>query len=975
MIDEREAIILEMQALEGTGQRLNDGLIYPDDADIEYYELSHYGTKYHSGRYPYGSGEDPYQHDGWLKRCKQLEAEAKKNGEKGESTVAQMFGMTLEDYRGYKSLAKEFIKDDKIARAKALSNKGYGATAIAKKMSEETGTHIGESTVRNYLSKLENPTKEKSRKVAELIAEQVREKGCVDVGEGVELELGVSQGKLKNALLICQAEYGMGVGTLYVPQQFVRGANTSTLVIAKDEATFEDTKKDLTKLQPFSNEYTSRDNGETFRKIQYPASIDSKRIAVRYLEDGGKENDGLIEIRDGVKDLDLGNSHYAQVRILVDDKLYVKGMAVRSDRVPEGYDILVNSNKPKGTPMEKVLKKIKDDPENPFGAAIKPYSKGGQYYYTDKDGKEKLGAINKLNEEGDFNTSSALNLSSQFLSKQPEATVRRQLDLTYADKLAQFEEIKAITNPTVKRKELLDYAESLDAAVLTMKAKAMPGQSRNVLLPVETLKDGECYFPNGKDGEKYALIRYPHGHISEIPILTNNTKNKLGEKIVGKNSLDAIGINMNAADKLSGADFDGDTCIVIPVNSRVKIKNAKTLKGLEGFDTKDAYGTVMDSDGVCRNPITGKKVSMSKDKKNPNEMVTIQERYKNIQMGVVSNLLNDMNLLGAPDEEVAQVLKHSMVIIDSYKHRLDWKQSAKDNHIKQLQEKWQGGGGASTIISQRNSMAVVPERKGSPRITEDGMKVWKNSGRTYEDVKKVVDKETGITTYVPTGKGRRGAHTKVNAYAVSDDLMEFVSDYRNPKELRYAEYGNKLKALAREVRKEYVATPRMEFNRVAAIDYAKEVAELDAALKTAQKKKPKNRIVNAYAEGLVRQKKADNPYLETDSDALKKVKTNALNTARAHFGVDSKATEIHITDRQWEAIQAGALHDSTVEQILRFANQDEYKALARPKETKELPAATITRLESMKKSGMYTNKEIAQILGISTSTISKYTKA
>ena len=62
-----------------------------------------------------------------------------------------------------------------------------------------------------------------------------------------------------------------------------------------------------------------------------------------------------------------------------------------------------------------VLKKIQDDPDNPFGAFIKA---GGQSHYIDKDGTEKLSAINKLKEEGDWDKMSK-NLSSQFLSKQP----------------------------------------------------------------------------------------------------------------------------------------------------------------------------------------------------------------------------------------------------------------------------------------------------------------------------------------------------------------------------------------------------------------------------------------------------------------------------------------------------------------------------------------------------------------------------
>ena len=61
----------------------------------------------------------------------------------------------------------------------------------------------------------------------------------------------------------------------------------------------------------------------TYREIVYPKSIDSDRIAIRYAEDGGRKRDGLIELRRGVDDISLGNSKYAQCRILVDGTHYL----------------------------------------------------------------------------------------------------------------------------------------------------------------------------------------------------------------------------------------------------------------------------------------------------------------------------------------------------------------------------------------------------------------------------------------------------------------------------------------------------------------------------------------------------------------------------------------------------------------------------------------------------------------------------
>ena len=140
----------------------------------------------------------------------------------------------------------------------------------------------------------------------------------------------------------------------------------------------------------------SHDDGETFDKFVYPKSMDSSRLKIRYAEDGGIQKDGVIEIRRGVDDLSLGDSHYAQVRILVDGNRYLKGMAVYSDDLPDGVDVMFNTNKKKGTPTSDVLKKVKDDPDNPFGSLIKA---GGQSYYIDADGKRQLSLINKRAED------------------------------------------------------------------------------------------------------------------------------------------------------------------------------------------------------------------------------------------------------------------------------------------------------------------------------------------------------------------------------------------------------------------------------------------------------------------------------------------------------------------------------------------------------------------------------------------------
>ena len=106
------------------------------------------------------------------------------------------------------------------------------------------------------------------------------------------------------------------------------------------------------------------------------------------------------------------------------------------------------------------------------------------------------------------------------------------------------------------------------------------------------MKDTEVYAPNFPDGTIVSLIRFPHEGKYEIPTLVvNNTRNPEAKRILG-NAPDAIGINMNVANTLSGADFDGDSVLVIPNPDGKLIKNdpSPVYKELREFDTKEAYG-------------------------------------------------------------------------------------------------------------------------------------------------------------------------------------------------------------------------------------------------------------------------------------------------------------------------------------------------------------------------------------------------
>lgn len=895
--------------------------------------LMHYGVPRRSGRYPWGSGDNPYQHSGdFLSRIDILKKEGK-----SEKEIADELNLTTTQLRIQVSLAKDERRSLDVATAKGLREKGYSLNEIAEKMG-----YANDSSVRSLLNENSEVRMNQAKTTADFLRKQIDEKGMIDVGVGVERELGVSREKLNQALYILEMEgypvYGAGV-----PQATNPGKQTNIKVICppgtehKDIYNYEDIHS--------VTEYASHDDGATFDKFVYPKSMDSKRLQIRYAEEGGIDKDGVIEIRRGVDDLSLGDSHYAQVRILVDGNRYLKGMAVYSDNLPDGVDVVFNTNKKQGTSKEDVMKKIKDDPDNPFGSLIKA---NGQSYYIDKDGKKQLSLINKRAEEGDWGEW-ADKLPSQFLSKQPLSLVKKQLGLATADKMEEFDEIVHLTNPAVKRALLSSFADDCDSAAVHLQAAALPRQKYQVILPITSMKDNEVYAPNYHDGETVALIRYPHGGTFEIPILKVNNRQAEARGVLGSNPKDAIGINSKVAERLSGADFDGDTVMVIPCNSvrtNVRIKSTPQLAGLKDFDPKMSYGTIQKEDGYYS--ASGKKIKVMKNTQT--------------EMGKVSNLITDMTLRGATEDELARAVRHSMVVIDAEKHKLDYKQSEIDNGIASLKKKYQGTTepdgryheGAATLISRAKSETSIIKRRGSPTIDkETGELHWKQ----VEDPV-YIDKQTGKT------KVKTQPSTKM---AEAKDARALISDADTPIEREYANYANQMKALANKARLEIVHTKDIPYSPSAKETYKVEVASLNSKLNVSLKNAPRERQAQLRANTVVAAKKQANP--DMTKAEVKKAGQQALVKARTEVG--AKRETIKITDREWEAIQAGAISNNKLQQIVAHTDTDELRQRATPRASTTLSQAKISKIQNMRASG-YTNAEIAKAVGVSAATVSKY---
>lgn len=846
-------------------------------------KLLHYGIKRRSGRYPWGSGATPYQREqfSFISDIDKMRSSGKTDKE-----IAESLGISTTDLRSKISLANQEIKKANQTFIADMHEKGVSNVDIAKELG------MSEASVRNYLKRNTNEgnTQTAIDNTVDALKRGVEQTGYLDVGVGVERQIGVSREKLRAATKQLLEE-GYYEHNIYVRQINDPSKWTTIKVLTKEPDIKEANKHkyDIRSLEEWSD-----DGGLTMQGIKPPKLIDPDRIQVRYSEDGGQLKDGLIELRRGVEDLDLGDSKYAQVRIGVKGNRYLKGMAIYSDDMPPGVDIVFNSNKSKKIPKLDTLKEMKANPDNPFGSTI----------------IRQKGALNIVNEEGTWHTWSD-KMSSQFLSKQPLSLVKERLNATYDSIQKEYDSINRLNNPVVKKFMMQEFTNGLDAKARDLKAKGMARTKSHVILPFPDMSPNEIYAPNYKNGEKVVLIRHPHGGRFEIPELTVNNKNKQAKKTL-KDAIDAVGIHPAVAEKLSGADFDGDTVLVIPNNQR-KIKTSRSFKK---FDPN----------------------MYARDHK------TIRKDYMQIEMGKVSNLITDMTIKGASSSELERAVRHSMVVIDSYKHNLDYKQSAKDNGISALRKKYQ----------ERIDPVSGKKRRGASTLISRAKNQKLDDGDSYE----YYDKKTGKMVVKRTPPKKRSQ-------------MDMVKDARQlssgtPVENVYADYANKIKALKNEADKVVTTTPGIKRKPQAAKRYKEEVKSLDAKLNRALLNAPRER----QAQLLATKTYYKNLHPDMDKDDRKKLRTQALVGARSKTipGKSHRKEYITITDKEWTAIQNGAISENKLKLILTNSKSDRVKELATPKPRTKMTSAKVTRAKLLLDRG-YTIAQVADQMGVSTSTI------
>jgi DNA-binding CsgD family transcriptional regulator len=244
----------------------------------------------------------------------------------------------------------------------------------------------------------------------------------------------------------------------------------------------------------------------------------------------------------------------------------------------------------------------------------------------------------------------------------------------------------------------------------------------------------------------------------------------------------------------------------------------------------------------------------------------------------------------------------------------------------------------------------------------------------YEPVKRVDDDgNVSFTNKDGSIIYKRETRTqKSTKMAEVEDAYSLVSPGKHQMEIVYAEHANYMKDLARKARLEVNSTGKIAYSAQAKRTYQKEVDELDRKLNTALKNAPRERLAQIRANADIADKVAKNPGMEKKD--IKKASQQALSKYRTESGSVARSKRaIQITDREWEAIQAGAISENKLKQILANTDVDNLRQRATPRSYTTLNTAKINRIKSMSSSGK-TLSEIANALGVSTSTVSEYLK-
>jgi len=171
-------------------------------------DLQHYGTKRHSGRYPWGSGDDGMQRAPSEVERTVAEYDALRAKGMADVDIAAKLGITTTKMRTDRTLAKAERDQRNAEGVNVMLKRGMKIPEIA------TAMGLSESSVRNWIGKDPNTVNSKRQidKTADALADAVKRSTYVDIGTGVERQLGISKQKLTkwlNLVIMKSERFGL----------------------------------------------------------------------------------------------------------------------------------------------------------------------------------------------------------------------------------------------------------------------------------------------------------------------------------------------------------------------------------------------------------------------------------------------------------------------------------------------------------------------------------------------------------------------------------------------------------------------------------------------------------------------------------------------------------------------------------------------------------------------------------------------
>ncbi len=160
--------------------------------------LSHYGILRRSGRYPWNSGGKQTQsavNKSFLGYINEMRAQGLT-----PTQIAKGVGVSTTELRAATTIAKNEQKQSNIAMALSLKDKGYSNVAAAERMG------VPESTFRSLIAPGAKDRADVLTTTAEMLKGEVDAKRFVDVGSGVETQLGMSKERLAAAVAILEEQ-------------------------------------------------------------------------------------------------------------------------------------------------------------------------------------------------------------------------------------------------------------------------------------------------------------------------------------------------------------------------------------------------------------------------------------------------------------------------------------------------------------------------------------------------------------------------------------------------------------------------------------------------------------------------------------------------------------------------------------------------------------------------------------------------